>query len=183
MVILRRVFPPSWVISESLKWQNGDGGESVIFEMFRFQNIENIQFEVVRVKKYENKNSDFDSPSKSKFLSVLEVNSLSCPFLTIFTKLRFSNESFWLKYPTQKICTTKECSDSDAIKSNILKNEKNTIVQNRFVSAIQTYSLFVLSSKASDYSEPGLFNYTTNIRIWFGTFIYRDENHQLLSNS
>jgi hypothetical protein len=65
-----------------------------------------------------------------------------------------------------------------------LKNEKNTIVQNRFVSAIQTYSLFVLSSKASDYSEPGLFNYTTKIRIWFGTFIYRgDENHQLLSYS
>jgi hypothetical protein len=56
--------------------------------------IQNIQFEVVGVKEYENKNSDFDSPSKSKFLSVLEVNSLSCPFLTIFTKLRFSNESF-----------------------------------------------------------------------------------------
>ncbi len=58
----------NWVISEPLKWQNGDGGESKIFEMLRFKNIENIQFEVVRVKKYENKSSDFDSPSKSKFL-------------------------------------------------------------------------------------------------------------------
>ena len=58
----------NWVISEPLKWQNGDGGESIIFEMFWFENIENIQFEVVRVKKYENKNSDFDSSLKSKFL-------------------------------------------------------------------------------------------------------------------